>query len=87
MIDRVEMVRINSSRVIIAGGSSDCSCIAISELPKELKGGDSVIVPVRIRLPDKEGGFSREFRFAVTEGSYFTISGKIVGNVRTNECG
>ncbi len=70
--------------VVIAGGSSDCSCIAIAELPKELKSGDSTIVPVRIRFPERAGPFSREFRFAVSDGTYFTISGTIVGIVRAN---
>lgn len=57
----VEVVNWTDKVVLVYGGTSDCSCIATSDLPLQIEPGKSSRMVVRVRLPnDGRGLFSRK---------------------------
>ncbi len=56
---RVEVVNLTSTPVRVVGGTSDCSCTAVKDLPVEVPPGGSVTVAVRLKAPDATGNFQR----------------------------
>ena len=56
---RVEVVNLTAGAVRVVGGTSDCSCTAVADLPAEVPAGGSVVVAVRLKAPDTAGNFSR----------------------------
>lgn len=57
---KIEVVNRLDRSMLIEGGTSDCSCLAIQDLPLTLAPGEAHHVSVRIRLPDTPGYLNRK---------------------------
>ena len=77
----VEIVNRTNRPMRIFGGTSDCSCVATTDLPITLAPGESRQVVVKVRLPDSPGFFNRKAWFWTdcddARTVLFGLSGKI----------
>ena len=55
----VRVRNLSSSPVRLIGGTSDCSCVTTSDLPTTLAPGGDGVIPIRLKLPDNPGSFTR----------------------------
>lgn len=78
----VEIANRSGAPVQIYGGSSDCSCHAINDLPVTIEPGQSIRLHVALRRPNVTGWISRSgyFRtdYPAVPKLYFRMTGQVV---------
>jgi hypothetical protein len=57
---KVEVRNWTNQPVRVIGGTSDCSCVVIDDLPVTIAPGDGCVISIRIRPPEGRGAFNRK---------------------------
>lgn len=65
--------------ITLVGGTKNCSCYAIKELPATLASGEIRYVPVDVRAPKRKGSFAVRVGFYADLGTMHSISCQVKG--------
>lgn len=75
--------------VRLIGGSADCSCSVLEDLPLTIPAGDSASVSLRINFSGRPGNFTRQAYFVVDDNGFqkinFSFTGRIMKPAPTGE--
>lgn len=82
---RLELENRGARAIRVIGGTFDCSCSVIDELPIEVPPGDIGSVPATIRFPKSGGEFQRRATVWTDVPEHPAVTFLLVGRVRTAE--
>ena len=77
----VEVANWTDKPIRLIGGTRDCSCTVMGELPVTIPAGEVRIVTVDITLAEKPGIFTRTAAFLVDDGGIRHVSFRLTGRV------
>lgn len=77
----VELSNWTGAPVRLIGGTADCSCTVLNDLPVTIPPRETRTVAVSVRLPRSPGIFTRRAGFLVDDGGFrqvrFTMTGRV----------
>lgn len=85
----VEITNRTEHPIRLIGGTADCSCIVLGDLPVTIPPGETRSITVTVRLPRSPGIFTRKAELAIDDGDFkkvsFRITGRIVSSAEKNQ--
>lgn len=81
----VSVRNVCSEPVTIIGGTSNCSCVAISALPVTIPAREQVTIPIKVRFVGTPGYFVRRFMLFTDSSATRSLSGVIAGRIVETE--
>jgi uncharacterized protein YfaS (alpha-2-macroglobulin family) len=82
LLAKVEVTNWTDKPVRIFGGTSDCACSVLGDLPLTIEAGETQNVSVIITLRGKSGAFTRKAALLVDDGGYGVIPFRLTGLVK-----
>lgn len=80
---RVELTNRTEKSIRILGGTSDCSCSVLGDLPITIPPGEGRNITLGVRLQDSPGIFNRNAMFVVDDNGLRKLRIRITGRIRT----
>jgi Protein of unknown function (DUF1573) len=66
----------------VIGGTADCSCTVLGDLPVTIAAGESRSISVQLRLPNSKGVFSRGAKLTIDDEGFKTVGFRLTGRIR-----
>src|SRR5438128_390217 len=80
----VELINRTGRTIRIVGGTSDCSCVATTDLPLSIPPGETRSVTVSVALRGGRGRFTREVSFLTADEKLQVIRFRLTGRTSGN---
>ncbi len=77
----VELTNRTDHPIRIIGGTSDCSCTVLGDLPVTIPPGESRSINVAMHLPNAVGSFSRKARLQLDDLGFRTVGFRLAGRI------
>lgn len=68
----------------VIGGTSDCSCTVLGDLPVKIPPHDSRSIIVQVHLPRKPGLFTREAQLVIDDEGFKRVGFRLTGRIHVN---
>jgi hypothetical protein len=78
---KVELTNRTDELIRVVGGTSDCSCTVLSDLPVTIPPGESRSITVALNLPNATGAFNRKARLRLDDLGLHTVSIRLTGQI------
>lgn len=79
---KVELTNRTEHPIRLIGGTSDCSCTVIGDLPVTIPPGEARSITVAMHLPNAAGSFNRKAEFKIDDEGFRRISFRLTGRIR-----
>ncbi|MBI2804587.1 MAG: DUF1573 domain-containing protein [Planctomycetes bacterium] len=76
---RIELTNWTEQPINLIGGTSDCACTVLGDLPVTIPAGETVTVAVNLRFSGRPGMFTRKAAFLIDDQGFRAISFSITG--------
>lgn len=80
-VAQVEIVNRTNRPIRVVGGTSDCSCTVLGDLPVELGPGDVRSISVQMRMPKSSGLFARSAVLQIDNNGMTRVKFQVGGRV------
>ncbi|MBI1829924.1 MAG: DUF1573 domain-containing protein [Planctomycetes bacterium] len=77
----VELTNWTDRPIRLIGGTSDCSCTVLGDLPVTIPPGESRSISIHMRLPKSLGMFNRKAQLTIDDEGFKTIGFRLVGRI------
>ena len=77
----VELTNRTDKPVRLIGGTADCSCTVLADLPVTIPPGESRSITVSVRLPNASGSFNRKAKLQLDDLGFNTVSFRLTGRI------
>jgi hypothetical protein len=78
---KVELMNRTDQAVRVIGGTADCSCTVLADLPVTIPPGESRSITVSFRLPKASGIFNRKAALRLDDMGLRTVSFRLTGRI------
>jgi hypothetical protein len=75
----IELTNWTEQPINLIGGTSDCACTVLGDLPVTIPAGETVTVAVNLRFSGRPGMFTRKAAFLIDDQGFRAISFSITG--------
>ena len=77
----VRIANTRSRPIEVVGGGSGCGCLTVTNYPRQIPPGSSVVLDAELVVPKSEGPFDRTLDYYVDNGTLVTATVVVRGNV------
>jgi hypothetical protein len=77
----VELTNRTDRPIRIIGGTSDCSCTVLADLPVTIPPGESRSISIAMHLPNATGAFNRKAGLQLDDIGFRAVSFRLVGQI------
>jgi hypothetical protein len=81
----VELVNRTDQAVLLVGGTADCSCTALGDLPVTIPAKESRMITVQLRLPGTPGIFKRDVHLLADDQGMRVVPFRLAGRIKAPE--
>jgi Protein of unknown function (DUF1573) len=78
---KVELTNRTDQPIRLIGGSADCSCTVLADLPVTIPPGESRSITVAVRLPNAPGTFNRKAGLQLDDQGFRKIDFRLTGRI------
>jgi hypothetical protein len=68
----------------VIGGTFDCSCTVLGDLPVTIPPGESRSITVAMHLPSVRGTFNRKAALRLEDMGFTTVTFRLTGRIKAN---
>lgn len=77
----VELTNRTDQPIRLIGGTADCSCTVLGDLPVTIPAGESRSITVTMHLPKSLGAFNRKAQLTIDDGEFKRIGFRLSGRI------
>jgi hypothetical protein len=77
----VELTNRTDEPIRVIGGTADCSCTVLGDLPVTIAPGESQSITIQMRLPKSEGVFSRKAKLTIDDQGFKQVGFRLTGRI------
>jgi hypothetical protein len=78
----LELTNRTNEPIRVIGGTADCSCTVLGDLPVTIGPGESQSITIQLRLPKSEGVFSRNAKLTIYDQGLKQVGFRLTGLTR-----
>lgn len=67
----------------LIGGTTDCSCSVLGDLPVTIPPGEARSITITMRLPNAPGSFNRKAQLTVDDQGFKKVGFRLTGRIST----
>ena len=77
----VELTNRADQPIRLIGGTSDCSCTVLGDLPVTIPPGEARSITITMRLPDATGSFNRKAQLTIDDQGFKVVGFRLTGRI------
>ena len=77
----VELTNHTDQPIRLIGGTSDCSCTVLADLPVTIPPGEARSITVTVKLPNSKGAFNRKAALRIDDQGFNTVGFRLTGRI------
>jgi hypothetical protein len=78
----MELTNRTQKPISIFGGTTDCSCSVLGDLPVTVLPGETKTISIQVRLPSSEGIFTRRAELLIDDNGFQRVGIRLTGRIR-----
>ncbi len=78
----VELTNRTEQPIRLIGGSADCSCTVLGDLPVTVPPGESRSITITMNLPKTPGMFNRKAQLTIDDDGFKTVGFRLTGRIK-----
>lgn len=82
LLAKVRLINRTDKPIRVIGGTSDCSCTVIADLPVDVAPGETRSISVAVRLPNAPGLFNRPAGLEIDDAGLIRINFRLTGRIK-----
>ena len=77
----VELTNRTDQPIRLIGGTSDCSCTVLDDLPVTIPPGEAHSISITMRLPNAPGSFNRKAQLSIDDQGFTRVGFRLTGRI------
>lgn len=83
----LELANRTDQPIRLIGGTADCSCTVIGDLPVTVPAGEARSITIKLRLPNSQGQFTRKAGLIIDDQGFKSVSFRLSGRINEKQEG
>lgn len=77
----VDLANRTGQTLRVVGGTADCSCSVLGDLPVAIPPGETRSITVSVKLPRSSGTFDRKAKLTIDDDGFATVGLRLTGRI------